>query len=318
MSTADNLAVVNKKPLHVDDKQETFPQLVYDPIRGDVQKYLQEKAPALSLSVEDVSVRRLPDDTGYGGIFIAGPKAYWYVMTGKGFQYKQARDYDKAQETFGNLMQREQAMSRLVRQQESKKDLELVIDLGKSTRRERALFQKERAAFVCVVEKALPHPKEEKVKQAKPTGKASAKKQGAGANKVRYDYPNEKGKPGAAPKAKAKKPGQAQEQQKEKKPREQVGGSKPQPQPDPIQQEYVDPSKLARVLHIDPAALRKLATKFQSSPKMDGRKGFISFMLGKLKQFSAKHNLDTKYFGLVYDALVSTTSGPAPRDSKES
>ena len=309
------LRALDKPPIHVDDKQEKYPQLVYDPIRRDVQRYLEEKSPALALSVTDVSVRRLADDTSYTGVFLAGPAAFWYLMTGKGFAYKTASDQDRARKAFDSFTQREMTRSKVIRQQESGKDLALLLDLGKSTRRERLRFKRSVGVDIVLpakvgVTKALPGTGKEKPtsRKPRPQSTASTKKQGAG-GRTRYTYPTEKGKPGAAPTAngpKTKRAGspQAQEPQKEVKPREQVGGSKPQPQPDPVQVEFVDPSKLARLLRVDVNQLKKLATKLT-------RKKFIKFMMGKLKNFAEKHNLDAKYFGLVYDALTGMPTAPS-------
>lgn len=308
-----DLRVLDKKPLVVDDKPEKYPQLVYDPIRHDVQRYLEEKSPGLALSVTDIAVRRLPDDSGYTGIFLAGPSAFWYVMTGKGFKYKTASDQDSARKVFDSFTQREMARSKVIRQHEAGQDLALLLDLGKSTRKDRLRFKRS-VGIDIVLDKALPSGgKEQASRKPRPESKASSKKQGAG-GRTRYTYPTEKGKPGAAPTAngpKTKRPGaqQAQQPQKEVKPREQVGGSKPQPQPDPVQTEFADPSKFARLVRVDVGQLKKLASKFQSSSK-NGRNKFIHFMTGKLKNLSEKHGLDSKYFGLVYDGLVSMPTQP--------
>lgn len=307
-----DLRSMEKKPIKVDDKQEKYPQLVYDPIRHDVQRYLEEKSPALALSVTDISVRRLPDDSGYTGVMLAGPNAFWYVMTGKGFKCRPAKDQDGAHKAFDSLVQREMLRSKVVRQHEAGKDFALLLDLGKSTRKERLRFKRS-LGVDFVLGKALPQGgKEQPSRKPRPTSQAATKKQGAG-GRTRYTYPTEKGKPGAAPTAngpKTKRAGSPQAQQKEVKPREQVGGSKPQPQPDPVQMEFVDPSKFARLVRVDVAQLKKLASKFQTSSKKDGRAKFINFMTGKLKNLSEKHKLDSKYFGLAYDALIAMPSQP--------
>lgn len=325
---------LDKKPIKVDDRQEQYPQLVYDPIRHDVHRYLEEKAPALALSIGEIAVRRLPDESGYTGVFIAGSNAFWYVMTGKGFKYKGASDQDNARKAFDSFLQRELLRSKVIRQHEAVKDFAILLDLGKSSRKDQLRFKRSvgvdfvlgksehsdacpaRPGFrgVCHcgvgpgVHKALPKgDKETPVKKTKTTDKAASKKQGAG-GRTRYTYPTEKGKPGAAPMAngpKTKRAGTPQAMQKEVKPREQVGGSKPQPQPDPVQTEFTDPAKFARLIRVDIMELRKLAAKFQTSSKKNGREKFVHFMTGKLKNLADKHNLDAKYFGLVYDALVS-------------
>lgn len=298
---------LDRKPIKVDDRQEQYPQLVYDPIRHDVHRYLEEKAPALALSIGEIAVRRLPDESGYTGVFIAGSNAFWYVMTGKGFKYKGASDQDNARKAFDSFLQRELLRSKVIRQHEAVKDFAILLDLGKSSRKDQLRF-KRNVGVDLVFGKALPKgDKETPVKKTKTTDKAATKKQGSG-GRTRYTYPTEKGKPGAAPMAngpKTKRAGTPQAMQKEVKPREQVGGSKPQPQPDPVQTEFTDPAKFARLIRVDIMELRKLAAKFQTSSKKNGREKFVHFMTGKLKNLADKHNLDAKYFGLVYDALVS-------------
>ena len=317
-------------------KMESYPKMVYDPVRHDVRRYLEEQMPERVDAVSKIGVHRLLN--GYGGIFLAGQDPFYYVMTGKGFKFKRA-DGERALDTLSTMLDLEQRRSIAVRRNEAKKDYsELVFDLSdpkgyvnKSKRKKLACskcggtaysdirmglgdccIDKSFVAFLqpVLVLKALPKPKEEKVKQAPKPIAAGAKKQGAGAGKPRYNYPTEKGKPGAAPQA---KPKTMQAEHDEQAPeQEQQQNGQPEPQQEPKELEFVDPAKLAALLHTSVGVLRKVALKFQRNPNIKGRTGFVDFMRAQLGAFVKKHNLDDKYIALCYDALVGSDRQPKP------
>lgn len=112
-------------------RMESYPKLIYDPIRQDIRKYLEETAPDLAPSVGKIAVSRLQDGTGYGGLFSVGTDQFWFVMTGRGFKFKKAEDPTIAQTRQQSLLDREQRRSVLVRRHESAQDMsQLVFDLS--------------------------------------------------------------------------------------------------------------------------------------------------------------------------------------------
>lgn len=415
-------------------KMESYPKMVYDPIRHDVRKYIEEQAPELARSVGTIAVRRLKDGTGYGGVLFADAQPFFYVMTGRGFKFKSANNADAARTISQTMLDMEQARSRLIRRRESARDMDqLTFDLSrpesapplyvhKSTTKEKrarsqhqpvgrwirvdkrkAIYKRDGnkclhcgkplarvdsqkrtldhlkpvseggtndasnvftsckqcnakrgkkrlggkvmkriklhvardldkaqygAGHTCnlcgmvwtddsrcrCIQRALPQSgKEQPVKQAKKPIAAGEKKQGDGPKgKVRYNYPTEKGKPGAAPKI------QKEEPKMQQVPAEQKQDAKPNPRQEAPEHEYVDPAKLAALLGVSVGVLRKVAVKFQQKKDRDsrGRNGFVDFMVAQLKKLADKHDLDAKYFGLVYDSLVGMPASK-PTQSEE-
>jgi len=100
--------------------REPYPRLIFDDIREDVLKYLDEQPK--TIKAERISVRRLPDIKGYGGVVATSRRSYWYAMTGKGFRMRKARDPDRAALAMQDQFDAEQRASKKVRQHEAASD----------------------------------------------------------------------------------------------------------------------------------------------------------------------------------------------------
>lgn len=281
-------------PLNLKKVRKSYPQMIFDPIRHDVLTYVEEQYPTLATRIDQIGVAKMKDGTGYDGVILtAKDKPLVFTMTGEGFQCTKPEDDWEARVRLQSLLDAEQAKSVEVRNHESTEDMDkLYFDFTK---------------------KALPHSKPEPgAKKAPASSKASSKKTGSGPlGKTRYNYPTEKGKPGAAPRIpqkKTKTPNAGGAEMQQKPPAQQLG-NKPDPQTDVPEKEYVDPLKLASLLNMSLGVLKKVAQKFARNQNgaNQGKKGFVNFMWSQCKKLSDKHDLTPKYFGLVYDSLV----GPA-------
>jgi hypothetical protein len=135
--------------------------------------------------------------------------------------------------------------------------------------------------------KALPKKSKDKPVKKTPSKKSSTKKVGAKGN-TRYGYPQEKGSP----------PAQAAPANPVKVPRE--------PEGDP----EVDPTEFANHFGLSVDTMRRVASRFATNEKLNGREGFVSFMKREMAQAAKKHRLDGDFWGLLFDGLMAPTSAP--------
>ncbi len=182
------------------------------------------------------------------------------------------------------------------------------------------LFQALHADEEKGLKKALPRPTEEP-SQAAPLNPPDVSKKVAGAGgKTRTTYADENAKQqnrrAADPKGKPPEPNPDRPNAEPNSPHDQEA---PAPMQDPIPHspsgpKTVNPTEFANQIGVTVKALSDIAHKFQQTPELKGRLGFINFCRAKLKGVAEKHQLDSDYFGLLFDALLSPqAAAPAPK-----